>query len=36
MKRINWEENENKCKIIWEGTVENQNLGKWKEYNVGD
>ena len=34
--KINWEENENQCKIIWEGAVDSPILGKWKEYNVGD
>ena len=36
MNRIKWEENENSCKIVWEGGVDNPTLGKWKEYSVSD
>ena len=48
LNRIHWEDTgessnineesrkKNKCKMVWEGVVENTTLGKWKNYEVGD
>jgi U4/U6 small nuclear ribonucleoprotein PRP3 len=34
LNRINWAEKDegNRCKLVWEGTVENPSFGKWKQH----